>query len=719
MRKLFLGLLVIFLIIVGILVAVPSFIPAEVYRGPVANALARATGRDISIDGDVRLSFFPRFEILLADVTVGNSPSGKAAYFAKMEELDVVIDLLALVKGAVKVDRFELITPDINLEDAATGSPNWSFAPVKAAQQAPLSTSQDTSSPSAFTPALDLSDISLKDVRLVNGRVTYRDTTGALSTYEGINMQFSLTDLDRPLQARGSVALGDQTVNLTVNLDMPRILLDGGDSPASLRLDSALGKTTFDGTVSKKPAQSPVLDGSYDLDVVSLRRLSAALDAPIDGTSGFGALKMAGQINATKNRILFQKTKLNFDGMTGNGDLTLALSGARPKLTGALSLDAFDANAFTSTGNAKTPSAQTPSAQTGKTTSTTGSQTSPSTGWSLVPMDFSALRSLDADLSLSAGKILFKKIKIGKGDLDLKITNGLLSASLGQVSLYDGTGEGSLTINARKSTTQFATSFTLANIDALAFLSDAMEFDRLEGIGDITYSLATNGNSEDALIRNLSGKGDLQIADGAWRGINLASLARTAKDMFGKKKDDETGNTEGETPEDTSGGSKTDFAEMTGTFTVNKGQVSNTDLLLLNPFLRVTGGGNVDLIKQSVKYRIRTKIVGDKAGQGGSKDASGFTVPIIVKGNWDRLSYRPDLAGLFTDNLIPGVSEGQDPLGGLIDGLFGGKKKSESTESTEIPAEETPQEEGETEPQPLSPKDILRDLLGGSPDQGE
>jgi len=335
---------------------------------------------------------------------------------------------------------------------------------------------------------------------------------------------------------------------------------------------------------------------------------------------------------------------------------------------------------------------------------------------------------------LSAGKIMFDKIKIGKGNLDLNITNGLLTAALGQVALYGGTGIRSLTINARQSTPRLTTTFTLEDINTLAFLKDAMDFDRLEGIGDISYSLATSGNSEKVLIRNLSGKGTFQIADGAWRGINLASLARSAKGMFGSKKkeqdaastsDSEPGNTtnstEGEspeeTPEDTSNDSKTDFAEMTGTFTVQKGQASNTDLLLLNPFLRITGKGNVDLVKQAVKYRIRTKIVGDSTGQGGLIKAAGFTVPIVVKGNWDRLTYRPDLAGLITDNIFPGTSENADPISGLIEGIFGSKKKSDSTENstTETPSDES----AEDEAQPLRPEDIFKNLFGRSDDQEE
>src|SRR5690606_13557484 len=89
---------------------------------------------------------------------------------------------------------------------------------------------------------------------------------------------------------------------------------------------------------------------------------------------------------------------------------------------------------------------------------------------------------------------------------------------------------------------------------------------------------------------------------------------------------------------------KTDFAELSGTFTVRNGILHNDDLKLLNPFVRLSGAGDVDLPQQTVNYRLEPQLVATTEGQGGS-DASGIGVPILVTGPWDNLSYAPDLAG--------------------------------------------------------------------------
>ena len=36
-------------------------------------------------------------------------------------------------------------------------------------------------------------------------------------------------------------------------------------------------------------------------------------------------------------------------------------------------------------------------------------------------------------------------------------------------------------------------------------------------------------------------------------------------------------------------------------------------------------------------------------GQGGTADAGGITVPVIIEGPWHDLKYRPDLAGMIGD----------------------------------------------------------------------
>src|SRR3546814_17740817 len=89
----------------------------------------------------------------------------------------------------------------------------------------------------------------------------------------------------------------------------------------------------------------------------------------------------------------------------------------------------------------------------------------------------------------------------------------------------------------------------------------------------------------------------------------------------------------------------TDFAELSGTFTIDKGIVTNKDLSLVAPLVRMTGEGQIPLPPRTVDYVVKPKLVGSIEGQDGASDLAGVTVPIKVSGPWSDLSSQPDPIG--------------------------------------------------------------------------
>jgi AsmA protein len=137
---------------------------------------------------------------------------------------------------------------------------------------------------------------------------------------------------------------------------------------------------------------------------------------------------------------------------------------------------------------------------------------------------------------------------------------------------------------------------------------------------------------------------------------------------------------------------KTDFAELAGTYTIKSGILSNQDLELKSPLLRVAGKGTVDLPQQTVNYRVEPKAVASTTGQGGASEASGIMVPVIIEGPWSNLSYKPDLAAA-----VGGVAR-ERALEQLQRAVPGGG--ATGTQGAPAPG------------QPASPTDTLRRMLG-------
>ena len=114
-------------LLVAALVALPLLIPTSVYKQRIIAVVKSQTGRDLTIGGDVGLSFFPRLAVKVDDVRLSNAAWAKDADMASMKEMRAALKIMPLIHGAVEIDSFALIDPIIHLEVRADGTPNWQF----------------------------------------------------------------------------------------------------------------------------------------------------------------------------------------------------------------------------------------------------------------------------------------------------------------------------------------------------------------------------------------------------------------------------------------------------------------------------------------------------------------------------------------------------------------------------------------------------------------
>ncbi len=718
MNRILGGTVTLFVVLVIAVLVAPNFIPASLYKDRVAELASNQTGRDISIGDDVSLSLFPTLKVKLSDVKIGNAPDGKSDFFAKAEKVDVQLPFDSLFSGGVaRVERFVLINPEINLEENASGGGNWEFeggsgSPATEEKTQP-EPSGETSGQSGGTSRI--SDIQLGDVRLENGTVRLFRADGSKDVYENVNVQVSLQSIDAPFSVDGDLDFNGQPVALNVRIDKPRALSDGSATMAFIDLDSTLGKVKFDGSLEGLNNAQTKIGGNINVDIPSVRKFAAFMGNPIGGTGGFGALRIKSSLEATGERASLPDLDIFFDGMQGNGRLDLNLTTKVPTVTAKLAVDKLDFNKFMGT----TPAAgSSTSGNAGGGTVTVNSGSADQ--WSTEPMDFAALKSFNADLDLTTDQLFFQDIKIGKSDVDIDISNGVMTAKLNEMAMYSGAGQGELTLNANQRTPSLVSSFTIDAIKMLPFLRDSSKFDMLEGIGRVTYSLRSSGVSQAQLVRNLNGTGELLVRDGAWRGVDLAAMAKTL-DQIAPNLGLGLNNSAGQ--DDVGNSKKTYFTEFGGTFQIDRGIVKNSNLSLIGPLVRVTGGGTVDLPQQYVRFRINPKVTANTGGQGGDFNVSGVTIPVIIEGPLSNIKYSPDFAGLIGGALSTTPQEGEptDPLQNIIRDTLGDvlgtneetaepAPEAQTSDAREEPQEAPAEEQAAEEP---TPEQIFRDIFGG------
>lgn len=282
--------------------------------------------------------------------------------------------------------------------------------------------------------------------------------------------------------------------------------------------------------------------------------------------------------------------------------------------------------------------------------------------------DLSALNSLNADIALQIAGIKVKDMDIGSTTAKTTIKGGTLTASITPASFSSGTIAGKASATASN---RFTFNAEGKGVEIGPILEKMASNDRLTGKGDIT--LAFNGPIADSatIKAGLNGTGQFALRDGALKGVNLAALVRKAKATL-------SGGVAGD-----DGPQQTDFTELTGSFTASNGVISNQDLKMLSPLVRVGGKGTVSLPADQINYRLETVLVADTTGQGGTADKKGLVIPILVTGPLTKPTYAPDLQGLVLGNLGSDPKATIQSLGDSVKELKGDIKKDDLKKGAE------------------------------------
>jgi AsmA protein len=668
MKKIIIAVAVVVVLVIGAAVAVPFFVPLETYKAKLAEQVKAATGRELRLEGPVRFALFPSLQLEAEKVAFANAPGAAAKDMASLGRLQVQLKLMPLLLGEVAIDRFVLVDPVINLEIDKQGRANWQFDQAQFGQARAAEPARSGGTPGG---GASMQQIRLGDIRLVNGQVSYADQrTGQKHELNAINMAVKLPSLDDPLAADGAVTWRGKAITLKLGIAKPRELVAGKASAVTAKVASEPVNFEYQGTVTN--AQPARVEGDIDLAVPSIRKLAEWTGntlPPVGAGPSLGPLAIKGKLALAGPKIAFTQAAIAIDAIKSKGEFMADTSGAKPYAKGQLDIEKLDLNPYL------------PEAVPGQGGQAAVQQqpAAKPAGWSDDPIDLAGLRAANADFALSVGSLQVRRIQVGRSAVKLALKDGRLTVDLTELALYQGAGTGHVVLDGAGAVPALESSFQLAKIQVEPLLKDAAAFERLSGTGSLDLAVTGRGRSQRELVGALNGKGAINFADGAVKGINLGAMVRNLTSAF-------TGGASNE-PQ------KTDFSELTGTYTIANGVLKNTDLQMKAPLFRIEGAGTVDLPKRTVDYRVTPKAVASIQGQGGAADLAGISVPVIVQGPWDSISYKPDLAALLkvdpskmldavkgaVPSIVPGLGGGQAPAGGsslpgVLRGLLPGGK---------------------------------------------
>lgn len=109
---------------------------------------------------------------------------------------------------------------------------------------------------------------------------------------------------------------------------------------------------------------------------------------------------------------------------------------------------------------------------------------------------------------------------------------------------------------------------------------------------------------------------------------------------------------------------KTDFTEMSASFRIANGIAHNDDLMAKSPLLRLTGSGDIDIAENRIDYLVKASVVATSTGQEGKELAKlkGVTLPVRLNGPFDALAWQLDYGAVATELAKAKVGEATQQL---------------------------------------------------------
>lgn len=206
MRTLIKVIVIVLVLAVAALAAIPFVVDPNDYKDEIATQVEKATGRQLSIQGDIGLSVFPWVALELGQLSLSNASGFQADSFAQVNSAQIRIKLLPLLKKELEMDTIVLDGLVLNLETDKDGNTNWQdLTKADAETEADIKEAAPESAKDA-PPAL--AAISIAGVQLSNANILWSNAR------TGENYQLRNLNLDTD-----PLVPGDPTA-LNMNFDL-------------------------------------------------------------------------------------------------------------------------------------------------------------------------------------------------------------------------------------------------------------------------------------------------------------------------------------------------------------------------------------------------------------------------------------------------------------------------------------------------------------------
>ncbi|AHD00198.1 AsmA family protein [Leisingera methylohalidivorans] len=576
------------------LAALVLLLPGEKIARLAADQLETQTGRKLEFGGKVRFTFWPTLGVKADAVTLSNADWAGPEPMLRAERLTIGVAAAELLQGDVRVTEISAILPHLNLATREDGTGNWVFGATGAGQGG---------ASAGGSGALPLR---IESVELTGASLRYAAHGEAPVEMKNIDLGLLWPDPDGTVNAKATLRPAGEPVELDAEIGTFAAFLAGEVSSVGATVTAPGGKGRFDGHADINGEASGRLTFGADDALQTGVALGLFLPDALAQKTVFGA-----DVTYTADGRLSMRdlaVELGGNRLTGAAD---AVFKPRPEITAQLRGGALDFSAFSGGPGGS------------------GSSGGAASGWPKDAIDASVLGLADAAVDLSFDSLKTGGVKLGASTLNLTLDRERAVLKFLPASMFDGQIRGQVVANNRDGLSVAGT-LSFDGIRLERALGETAGYSRLNGeaLGELEF--LGSGNSVDAIMRSLSGKGWLEAGKGFFTGFDLEQLMRSG------------GN-----------GGSTVFDQMTASYTLEGGNLRNQDLLVLLKGFRAEGKGRIGLGARDLDYLFTPQLM-----RAGSDQV--LTIPVRITGPWANPDIRPDLSQALQTRIDDAGQEAKD-----------------------------------------------------------
>ncbi len=481
---------------------------------PELEQLANQNNIELSIEGDLRWSFYPNLSVHAGTTSL----SGKEVGIPDIhfEQADFILDWKALLSRTIRLRAIAIDGASIRVESAKEA------VSVAVLPGAAAATQKSEATELPFEVAID-------QLSLTNSRITLVTTDAPDRILEQLNFTskgLNLNGQPFPVTFKVSTTLPDQPNPISITLDTQlklqlekqqaslsgaKLTLNGFDKlPLSLNFDAlydgqadaltlnnvegTLGSANIKGSIkSQQLTTSPLLEGELSLQNLVLAEL------PIEAPDGFNKVNFQSLFSVSERAVELSDLKLSLDNFNLNGKLSLKLESPR-QLEMTLNGD----NLTLPTSN-----------------ESNGDNTDQAAILTPILAPLALLEGGKSHVELNLASLTSEDIRIEKLHLNL-FTNGKvvnIADLSGQV--FGGSFQTTMKANLSKKRPTVAFTKHLVDIDLHQTLSALAEQSDVRGMLTMDFSGTTQGDSQEVLMANMNGNGKFSVKNLQVDNINV------------------------------------------------------------------------------------------------------------------------------------------------------------------------------------------------------